>query len=52
MIFSLNHFPCGTPLLTIKKETKSVKWTVLAFIITYVTGIVLCMLINLFMGAA
>ncbi|MBS4868253.1 MAG: ferrous iron transporter B [Eubacterium sp.] len=52
MIFSLNHFPCGTTLLTIKKETKSVKWTVLAFILPTVTGIVLCMLINLFMGAA
>lgn len=52
MIFSLNHFPCGTTLLTIKKETKSVKWTVLAFILPTVTGIVLCMLINLFMGVA
>lgn len=52
MIFSLNHFPCGTTLLTIKKETKSVKWTVLAFILPTVTGIVLCMLINLLMGAA
>lgn len=52
MIFSLNHFPCGTTLLTIKKETKSLKWTVLAFILPTVTGIVLCMLINLFMGAA
>lgn len=52
MIFSLNHFPCATTLMTIKKETKSLKWTALAFVLPTVTGIVLCMLINLFMGAA
>lgn len=33
LLFSLLHFPCGTTLLTIKKETNSKKWTGLAFII-------------------
>ena len=27
MLFSLNHWPCGTTLLTIRKETQSAKWT-------------------------
>lgn len=46
MIFSLNHFPCGTTLLTIKKETKSLKWTALSFFIPTITGILLCMAVN------
>ena len=33
MIFTLLHFPCSTTLLTIKKETKSLKWTVLSFVL-------------------
>ncbi|QUI22022.1 ferrous iron transport protein B [Vallitalea pronyensis] len=45
MLFSLNHFPCGTALLTIKKETKSTKWTILSFIIPTVTGILVCFIV-------
>lgn len=45
MLFSLNHFPCGTTLLTIRKETQSLKWTVLSFIIPTITGIVLCFIV-------
>ncbi|WHY73224.1 nucleoside recognition domain-containing protein [Fictibacillus enclensis] len=33
MLFSLLHFPCGTTLVNIYKETKSIKWTFLAFLI-------------------
>lgn len=44
MLITLMHFPCATTLMTIKKETKSLKWTVLAFIIPTVCGIVVCML--------
>ena len=33
MLFSLLHWPCTTTLLTIKKETKSIKWTALGFLI-------------------
>lgn len=41
------HFPCGTTCLTIKKETGSLKWTALAFIIPTFIGIALCFLINI-----
>ena len=47
MLFSLLHFPCATTLLTIKNETKSWKWTAIAFLIPTVIGIVMCMLVNL-----
>ncbi|TRY27016.1 ferrous iron transporter B [Brevibacillus sp. LEMMJ03] len=33
MLFSLLHYPCGTTLINIYKETKSVKWTVLSALI-------------------
>lgn len=45
--FSVVHFPCATALLTIFRETKSIKWSVLAFIIPTILGIVLCGLINI-----
>jgi ferrous iron transport protein B len=45
MLFCLNHFPCGTTLLTIKKETGSAKWTLLTFLITTATGVVLCFVV-------
>lgn len=44
MIFSLLHFPCSTTIMTIKKETNSWKWTLLAFALPTVCGIVLCMI--------
>lgn len=44
MILTLLHFPCATTLLTIKKETKSLKWTVIAFALPTVCGIVVCMI--------
>ena len=47
MIFTLSHWPCSTTLLTIKKETGSMKWTVLSALIPTACGILLCMLINL-----
>lgn len=43
MLFTVLHFPCTTTLLTIKKESGSWKWTLLAFAIPTVCGIVLCM---------
>jgi ferrous iron transport protein B len=42
MLFSLNHFPCGTTLLTIRKETQSVKWTLISLLIPTLTGFILC----------
>ena len=45
-MFSLNHFPCATTLMTIKKETGSIKWTAVAFILPTVVGMVICTIIN------
>ncbi|MCR4432107.1 MAG: ferrous iron transport protein B [Tepidanaerobacteraceae bacterium] len=47
MLFCLNHFPCGTTLLTIYKETQSIKWPLIAFLINTATGIALCFSLNL-----
>ncbi|MGN1043353.1 MAG: ferrous iron transport protein B [Acutalibacteraceae bacterium] len=46
MLFSLMHFPCGTTCFTIKKETGSIKWTVLSFLIPTITGIVTCFIVS------
>lgn len=43
MLFTLLHFPCSTTLLTIKKETGSLKWTFASFAIPTLCGIVICM---------
>lgn len=45
MLFTLNHWPCGTTLLTIKKETQSLKWTFMSFIVPTITGIVVCFIV-------
>ncbi len=45
MLFSLLHFPCGTTLWTIAKETQSKKWTFLAFIIPTIVAVVVCFLV-------
>lgn len=45
MLFSLNHFPCATTLLTIRKETRSWKWTGISFLIPAATGIVICFIV-------
>lgn len=52
IIFTVCHFPCGTTILTIKKETNSIMWTTLAIIIPTIVGFILCLatynIINLF----
>ncbi len=45
MLFKLLHFPCGTTLLTIKKETGSFRWTLLAAVIPTVVAAVVCLII-------
>lgn len=45
LIFTLLHFPCGTTLATIKKETGSKKWTVLSFLLPTALGLMLCLAI-------
>jgi len=46
MIFTICHFPCGTTILTIKKETNSIKWTILSILIPTITGIIFCTIIS------
>ncbi len=45
MLFSLLHFPCATTLLTIRKETQSLKWTVLAALIPTGIAIAVCFVV-------
>jgi ferrous iron transport protein B len=45
MLFSLNHFPCGTTTLTIRKETGSLIWTLASLLIPTVTGIIICLVV-------
>lgn len=47
MLFSLFHWPCSTTLLTIKKETGSLKWTLAAFLIPTLVGAVICVMTNM-----
>ncbi len=42
MLFSLMHWPCSTTLITIKKETRSLKWLVVSFLVPTVCGIAIC----------
>ena len=44
ILFSLIHWPCSTTLISIKKESGSLKWAFLAFLIPTVTGIITCFL--------
>ncbi len=44
ILFMLMHFPCATTLLTIKKETKSIKWTLVAFLLPTICGLFACLL--------
>ncbi|MDD6659584.1 MAG: ferrous iron transporter B [Eubacteriales bacterium] len=45
-VFSMFHFPCATTLLTIGKETKSIKYTLLSIITPLLSGIIICTVIN------
>ena len=47
MLFSLLHFPCATTLKTIFAETKSIKWTLLSFIVPTLTAVIICFVTNL-----
>ncbi len=47
IIFTLFHFPCSTTILTIKKETKSILWTIISFLLPTIIGLIICFIINL-----
>jgi len=46
VIFALCHWPCGTTLLTIQREQKNWRWTLLAAILPAGIGIIICMMIT------
>lgn len=46
IIFYLTHFPCSTTCISIYKETKSIKWTLLSFFVPLICGLTLCFIIS------
>ncbi|MBQ6555516.1 MAG: ferrous iron transporter B [Firmicutes bacterium] len=46
IILCICHFPCATTLLTIKKETGSIKQTFAAFLLPAAVGVILCCAVN------
>ncbi len=46
MLFSLLHFPCGTTIYTIFKETKSMRWTLLATLLPLALGILVTIIVS------
>lgn len=46
MIFYLFHFPCSTTCITIYKETKSLKWTFVSFLLPLICGLLLCFIVS------
>ncbi len=47
MVFTLFHWPCATTLLTIYRETGSVRRTLEAFLLPTAVGMALCAVLNL-----
>jgi len=50
MLFSLLHFPCGTTLITIHKETGSTKWTLISFVLPSLVAVVVCIVVAQVVG--
>jgi ferrous iron transport protein B len=46
LIFSLLHYPCGTTVYTIYKETNSTKWAFLSILVPTVTGVIVLFVLN------
>ncbi len=46
MVFTVFHWPCATTLLTVYKETRSIKQTAAAFFLPTAVGFVLCVVLN------
>ena len=46
LLFSLMHWPCATTVLTVKRETESLKWTAVAVLLPTLLGIAACALVN------
>lgn len=50
MVFTLFHWPCSTTLLTIHRETGSIKKTAAAFLLPTAVGCILCIGLHLLLG--
>lgn len=50
ILFSVMHWPCSTTLMTIKKETGSVFYMILSFLLPTVCGVATCMLFHAVTG--
>ena len=50
ILFSVMHWPCSTTLMTIKKETGSVFYMLLSFLLPTVCGVAACMLFHAVTG--
>ncbi len=50
IIFTLMHFPCSTTMITIWKETRSVKWTAAGFLLPTACGVICCIAANLLLS--
>ncbi|MBM6693370.1 ferrous iron transporter B [Pseudoflavonifractor capillosus] len=46
LLFTLFHWPCSTTCLTIYRESKSLKWTLVAVVVPTLLGVGLCVLVN------
>mgnify|MGYP000858593086 CR=1 FL=1 len=46
IIFMLFHWPCSTTLITVKKETGSMKWAVIAALLPTAAGLILCFAVS------
>ena len=46
LLFSLMHWPCATTCMTIKKETGSLKWTLVSILTPTIIGMTLCFMFN------
>ena len=50
LIFALFHAPCSTSVITVYKETRSIKYTALSVLIPTLIGFLLCVSVNLLMS--
>lgn len=48
ILFSMFHFPCSTTVLTVYKETKSIRYTAACMAVPLIAGIVSCLIVRLF----
>ena len=46
LLFTLFHWPCSTTCLTIWRESKSLKWTLVAVAVPTLLGVGLCIVVN------